>query len=141
MWEAKVIAAAAAAAAAAETNWKHKVTPDWGDLITIILDGGIKYKDLVINDDQRRILQNRWRWYEDVSIEAVIIAIGKALHGHLQIPLDYYTLYIKGLWVTQYLFTEWLYHIGIANRCLSRHQISPWIPKCQRNDSERYARY
>ena len=38
-WEAKVIAAAAAAAdadadAAAETNWKHKVTPDWGDLIT-----------------------------------------------------------------------------------------------------------
>ena len=35
MWEAKVIAAAAAAEAdaAAETNWKHKVTPDWGDLI------------------------------------------------------------------------------------------------------------
>ena len=39
MWEAKVIAAAAAADAdtdadaAAETNWKHKVTPDWGDLI------------------------------------------------------------------------------------------------------------
>ena len=47
-WEAKVIAAAVAAAAdadadveadadadaAAETNWKHKVTPDWGDLIT-----------------------------------------------------------------------------------------------------------
>ena len=39
-WEAKVIAAAAAAAAAdadadaaAETNWKHKVTPDWGDLM------------------------------------------------------------------------------------------------------------
>ena len=28
-WEAKVIAAADAA----ETNWKHKVTPDWGDLI------------------------------------------------------------------------------------------------------------
>ena len=26
-WEAKVIAAADA-----ETNWKHKVTPDWGDL-------------------------------------------------------------------------------------------------------------
>ena len=38
-WEAKVIAAAAAAAAdtdaAAETNWKHKVTPDWGDLMKI----------------------------------------------------------------------------------------------------------
>ena len=44
MWEAKVIAAAAAAAADAyayadadadaETNWKHKVTPDWGDLMT-----------------------------------------------------------------------------------------------------------
>ena len=36
IWEAKVIAAAAAAAAdaAAETNWKHKVSPDWGDLIT-----------------------------------------------------------------------------------------------------------
>ena len=41
-WEAKVIAAAAAAAdadadadAAAETNWKHKVTPDWGDLIIV----------------------------------------------------------------------------------------------------------
>ena len=39
-WEAKAIAAAAAAAdadadadAAAETNWKHKVTPDWGDLM------------------------------------------------------------------------------------------------------------
>ena len=32
-WEAKVIAAAAAADAAAETNWKHKVTPDWGDLM------------------------------------------------------------------------------------------------------------
>ena len=39
-WEANVIAAAAAAGAdadadaAAETDWKHKVTPDWGDLIT-----------------------------------------------------------------------------------------------------------
>ena len=32
-WEAKVIAAAADADAAAETNWKHKVTPDWGDLM------------------------------------------------------------------------------------------------------------
>ena len=30
MWEAKVVAAAAAVAA--ETNWKHKVTPDRGDL-------------------------------------------------------------------------------------------------------------
>ena len=30
-WEAKVVAAAAADAA--ETNWKHKVTPDLGDLI------------------------------------------------------------------------------------------------------------
>ena len=29
MWEAKVFAAAYAV----ETNWKHKVTPDWGDLI------------------------------------------------------------------------------------------------------------
>ena len=39
-WEAKVVevaadvAAADTAAAAAETNWKHKVTPDRGDLIT-----------------------------------------------------------------------------------------------------------
>ena len=39
--EKQVIAAAAAAAAAAdtdvaaETNWKHKVTPDLGDLITL----------------------------------------------------------------------------------------------------------
>ena len=45
-WEAKVIvaavavaaavtvvAAAEAAGAAVETNWKHKVTPDWGGLI------------------------------------------------------------------------------------------------------------
>ena len=37
-WEAKVVAAADAAADAAvahtaETNWKHKVTPDRGDLI------------------------------------------------------------------------------------------------------------
>ena len=33
-WEAKVIAADADADADAdaETNWKHKVTPDWGDL-------------------------------------------------------------------------------------------------------------
>ena len=29
MWEAKVIAAAVAA----ETNWKLKVVPDWGDLM------------------------------------------------------------------------------------------------------------
>ena len=29
-WEATAVAVAAAA----ETNWKHKVTPDWGDLIT-----------------------------------------------------------------------------------------------------------
>ena len=28
-WEAKAVAAADAA----QTNWKHKVTPDWGDLI------------------------------------------------------------------------------------------------------------
>ena len=34
-WEAKVIAAAADAAA--ETNWKHKVTPDWGDSIFFIV--------------------------------------------------------------------------------------------------------
>ena len=33
MWEAKVIAAVADADVAAETNWKHKVTPDWSDLI------------------------------------------------------------------------------------------------------------
>ena len=40
-WEAKVIAVADAAADSdadtdmdAETNWNHKVTPDWGDLIT-----------------------------------------------------------------------------------------------------------
>ena len=37
MWEGKVFAAADAADApdadTAETNWKHKVTPDWGDLI------------------------------------------------------------------------------------------------------------
>ena len=33
MWEAEVAAAADAVADAAETNWKHKVTPDWGDLI------------------------------------------------------------------------------------------------------------
>ena len=36
MWEAKVFAAADAtdtAADVAETNWKHKVTPDRGDLI------------------------------------------------------------------------------------------------------------
>ena len=34
-WEAKVLAAADAATVvdAAETNWKHEVTPDWGDLI------------------------------------------------------------------------------------------------------------
>ena len=40
MWEGKVFAAADAdanadAADAAETNWKHKVTPDRGDLISI----------------------------------------------------------------------------------------------------------
>ena len=34
MWEAKVVADAAAVADAAETNWKHKVNPDRGDLIT-----------------------------------------------------------------------------------------------------------
>ena len=34
-WQAKVFAAADTEAdAAAETNWKHEVTPDWGDLIT-----------------------------------------------------------------------------------------------------------
>ena len=32
-WEAKVVAAADADAA--ETNWKHKVTPDWGDSISL----------------------------------------------------------------------------------------------------------
>ena len=38
MWKTKVVAAAdvavADAADAAETNWKNKVTPHWGDLIT-----------------------------------------------------------------------------------------------------------
>ena len=37
-WEAKVVAVADAAvdvAAVAETNWKHKVTPDWDDLIRV----------------------------------------------------------------------------------------------------------
>ena len=34
MWGGKVFAAADAADAdTAETNWKHKVTPDWGDLM------------------------------------------------------------------------------------------------------------
>ena len=32
-WEGKVFAAAAADADAAETDWKHKVTPELGDLI------------------------------------------------------------------------------------------------------------
>ena len=32
-----VVAAVDAAADAAETNWKHKVTPDWGDLIRAYL--------------------------------------------------------------------------------------------------------
>ena len=38
-WEANVVAAgdAAAAADAAETNWKHKVTPDRGDLMMVSL--------------------------------------------------------------------------------------------------------
>ena len=31
MWEGKVFAAADADAA--ETDWKHKVTPEWGDLM------------------------------------------------------------------------------------------------------------
>ena len=39
MWEGKVFAAAAAAAAAdldaAETDWKHEVTPELGDLIML----------------------------------------------------------------------------------------------------------
>ena len=34
-WEAKVVAVVDAAAAdAAETSWKHKVTPDWDDLMS-----------------------------------------------------------------------------------------------------------
>ena len=33
MWETKVIAAVADVDAAAETNWKHNVAPNWGDLI------------------------------------------------------------------------------------------------------------
>ena len=33
MWEGKVFAAADADADAAETDWKHKVTPERGDLI------------------------------------------------------------------------------------------------------------
>ena len=36
MWETKVIAAEADTDVAADTKWKHKVTPDWGDLITDI---------------------------------------------------------------------------------------------------------
>ena len=40
MFEAKVVAAAEAAADPAETNWKHKVTPDRGDLT---LKGPIPY--------------------------------------------------------------------------------------------------
>ena len=40
MWEAKVVAVADAVAdtavvAVAETNWKHKVTPDRGDLMIV----------------------------------------------------------------------------------------------------------
>ena len=31
MWGAKVVAAVEAA----ETNWKHIVTPDWGDLMNL----------------------------------------------------------------------------------------------------------
>ena len=33
MWKAKVVAVADVAADAAETNWKHKLTPNRGDLI------------------------------------------------------------------------------------------------------------
>ena len=36
MWEGKVFAAADADDDAAETDWKHKVTPERGDLITCI---------------------------------------------------------------------------------------------------------
>ena len=39
MWEAKGIAVAAAVDAdgATKTNWKHKVTPDRGDLINLVI--------------------------------------------------------------------------------------------------------
>ena len=45
MWESKVLTAAGGDVeedAAVETNWKLKVTPDWGDLMTIPdgTDGG-----------------------------------------------------------------------------------------------------
>ena len=42
-WEAKVIEVAAAADVdvAAETNWKHKVNPDWGDLIRVGTTNGV----------------------------------------------------------------------------------------------------
>ena len=40
-WEPKVMAAADADAAA-ETNWKHKVAPDWGELIIFLHHGCAK---------------------------------------------------------------------------------------------------
>ena len=41
-WEGKVFAAADADADTAETDWKHKVTPERGDLITFIMMCGMK---------------------------------------------------------------------------------------------------
>ena len=42
MWEAKVIADVDADAAA-ETNWKHKVTPDWGDLMSMKMQANMTH--------------------------------------------------------------------------------------------------
>ena len=44
-WEAKVIATAAAVAAN-KLNWKHKVTPDWGDLMMLLI-WNLKGKELL----------------------------------------------------------------------------------------------
>ena len=67
MWEGKVFAAADADAA--ETNWKHIVTPDRGDLIrsaNLLLEFGIKptYKFFVYTSGHCR----RWRSRMEVKI-------------------------------------------------------------------------
>ena len=58
-WEAKVVGAAQAAADAAldaaEMNWKHKVTPDWGDWISLGLINMIKCKCMANVSDIRLV--------------------------------------------------------------------------------------
>ena len=119
-WQGKVFAAADADAAdAAETNWKHKVTPDWGDwiicfdIIAIFRPPCVSYLYFVLHFFCTRFVQAYLMFcnlYSDVTVLMSLWArmryFPNKMFQNFQVPLPYPTIQNRNV------------HCEIWDRCI-----------------------